>query len=361
MHGRLSRFFVWSLLIGCTCTSGGCWLTQPLIKPAQAPQHVAKANNRPTLERMPDPAAADKVPVAEKQTKAAPAAAGRKETGAGDVVALIGSRPVRLSELQPLLVETAGGEVLTEIVLDEQIARELAKVNLTVSDQDVRRERELLLAGFSADPDEARRLLDEVLRRRGMGPRRLEMSLRQTAGLRKLIAGEAIVSDEMVRRIYEQRNVPHVQCRLILVPTLREASEVLAQLRDGASFTELAVSRSIDESRLNGGLLPPIAPYDSSFPAAVTAAVARMEPGAISDPIALEQGFAILRCERKVTPETGPFEDVAERLRDELKLNLQSAAMQRKRRVLLEEAEVTVLDADLSREFRERRTRLTQP
>jgi foldase protein PrsA len=268
---------------------------------------------------------------------------------------------MRLSELQPLLIETAGGEVLAELVLDEQIAREMKRRDLTLSEQEIAAERELLLTQYSPDPDQARRLLDEVLRRRRMGPRRFEISLRQNAALRKLVADQVNVTDEMVRREYEQRLAVQSVCRLILVPSLRQAHEVLRRLAAGESFTELAIALSTDPSRNQGGLLPPIAPWDVSFPAAITTAAGRLEPGQTSDPVALDDGFAILHCERKITPQDRPFEERAEALRAELRLNLERAFMERLARTLLQEAEISVLDATLDRQFKERRTQLVQP
>jgi len=288
----------------------------------------------------------------------APAAA---PAGAGDAIALVGSRTIEFSQLRPLLIEAAGGDVLRELVLDEQITRELEKRKLTVDESDVQREREWMLSQLSDDPDQARRLLDELLRRRGMGPRRFALSLRQSAGLRKLVAGQVTVTDAMVRLAYERRSTPQSVCRLILVPSLREATEVLRRIAAGEPFIDLAVARSQDESRNQGGLLPPIAPYDTSFPSAVTATVGKLQVGQVSDPVALDNGFAIFKCERKITPESASFERVADELREGLRLGLERSAMDRQARLLLRQADVTVLDADLDREFKARRQQAVEP
>ena len=290
-------------------------------------------------------------------------AAGRASNGKGDspTMAIVSSTPIRRADLMPLLIESAGGEVLTEVILDVLLTRELERRQLTLTPQEIEAERQRMLGRLSEDPDESRRMLDEVLRRRRMGRRRLDLSLRQTAALRKLIADEAQISDAMVRQAYEQQQAPSTECRLILVDSLQKAQEVLERLEAGESFIDLAIRRSTDPSRNQGGLLPLIAPGDVTFPAAITAAAAKLEPGQISDPIALEAGFALLRCERKIAPQPVPFEQAAERIRADLQLSLERTLMERQYRALLESADITVLDAELDAQFKERRRQVVQP
>lgn len=284
-----------------------------------------------------------------------------RETGVSDTIALVGGRPMRFSQLRPLLIETSGGDVLSELVLDEQIARELENRKLTVTEADAQRERELMLSQFSADPDHSRRLLEQLRERLGLGPLRFERFLQRNAALRKLVAGEAKVTDAMVRLAYEQRTTPQSVCRMILVPSLREATEVLRRLEAGEPFIDLAIARSQDESRIQGGLLPPIAPYDTSFPSAITATAGKLDPGQTSDPIALDTGFAILKCEKKITPETASYERIAPDLRKGLQLAIERNLMDRQARLLLRQADVTVLDAALDREYKARRKMAVEP
>src|SRR5688572_3636301 len=120
-------------------------------------------------------------------TAAAPAAAPKAPEhrvapkDSSDVIALVSGRPLRVSQLQPLLIESVGGEVLGTIVLDEQIARELEKRELTISEDDVAEERNMILNRYPDDPDQGRRVLEELRLRLRVGPRGFDMFFRRQA------------------------------------------------------------------------------------------------------------------------------------------------------------------------------------
>jgi parvulin-like peptidyl-prolyl isomerase len=82
---------------------------------------------------------------------------------------------------------------------------------------------------------------------------------------------------------------------------------------------------------------------------------ATLEPGAIGGPITLEGGFAILRCERKIPASATGLAEVEAALRRGVRLRAQNAAMQRRVRVMIEEAQVTILDGDLDAAWKRQR------
>lgn len=279
----------------------------------------------------------------------------------GEIVVIIGGNPTRWEALRPLLVEAGGGDVISEYVLDARIADELRSRNMEVTEEDTRNEKAIMLARLSPDPDQAVRLLERRRDRFNLGPRRFDAFLRRYAGLRKLVAGEVVVNDVLVRQAYEQRYTEQTVCRMVMVENLRQAAEVKRRAEAGESFTDLAIELSSDPSRNQGGLLPPISPHDPTFPTAITGTAPKLAVGEVSDPIALEGGFAILRCERKIPADPLPFEQVADEVRRDVRLGLERSLMDRKARVLMDEAEVTVLNADLDREYKRRRQGVAEP
>jgi hypothetical protein len=112
---------------------------------------------------------------------------------------------------------------------------------------------------------------------------------------------------------------------------------------------------------VQGGLLPPISAQDTSFPAAIREGAVRMVVGQTSQPITLEQGFAILRCERKVPGEGVDFATVEGGLRREVRLGAERLLMERQARTLMVDVDVTVLDADLDRVWRRELSEITTP
>jgi parvulin-like peptidyl-prolyl isomerase len=171
--------------------------------------------------------------------------------------------------------------------------------------------------------------------------------LRRNAGLRLLVQASVKVGDEQLQHAFFLRYGARYETRLIVVKTLREATSVVGALKKGESFIDLATERSTDISRNQGGLLPPISPADQNYPQAVRAAVVKLKPGQISDPIALENGFAVLRLERKKEARNVQFDDVKEELRPLVRRRTERVHMQQLARELLTASDLVVLDRGL--------------
>jgi parvulin-like peptidyl-prolyl isomerase len=267
---------------------------------------------------------------------------------------LIDGEPIRIGQMAPLLNEAAGAQVLMDFVLARQVDKALAASRIQLTDVHIKIERQRFTAQLSQDPDQAARLLAALRQRRGLGQARFAMLLRRNAGLRQLVAGRVTVTEPMVRRAFEEVYGPKTVVRMILVPTLRDAQAVLQKLKAGSSFIDLAVLHSTDSSRDAGGLLPAISIADATYPKAVRQVAAKLKPGDRSDPVALPDGFAILRCERKIRSAQVAFEKTAPGLRQQLRLRLESTLMQREARILLDRADVTAFDAALDRAWQKR-------
>ncbi|MEX0742165.1 MAG: peptidylprolyl isomerase [Phycisphaeraceae bacterium] len=279
----------------------------------------------------------------------------RTGEGRSEAVATLGKSTLRWADLREIMIESAGADALSEWTMDKQLDLALREAKLSISDAEIDRERQRLLAQFSDDPDEATRILDRVRQERRLGPTRFRLLLRRNAGLRKLVADRVTVNDAMVEQLYQQRYGPRTVARLIMVESIADASRVSRRLAEGESFMDLAVELSIDESASRGGLLPEIAPGDATFPSAIRQALGELEPGGVSDPIAVDGGFAILLAERKIEPDAVALEDVEAELRQEVRLRNERIAMQQRARLLLEDAEITVLDTQLQRTWQQHR------
>jgi foldase protein PrsA len=280
---------------------------------------------------------------------------------AGDVVAVINGETVAWGAVRQMLVEASGGQVLSEWVLSFAVEKELRRLGLSIRDADVAREKSLLLAQLADDPDQAALLLERLRSERGLGDRRFELQLRRNAGLRKLIADEVEVTDEMIAAEYGRQHGPTTSVRMILVERLTDAQVVKNRLSQGESFMDLALEMSVDSSRLRGGLLPLISPWDDTFPRSIRTAAGALAEGQVSDPIALDGGFAILRCERKLRGSGVDLPSVVGAMEAAVRDRAEQVLMTRKSRVLLDQAEVSVLDADLNESWRRVREAAATP
>ena len=274
---------------------------------------------------------------------------------AGSPAAYMAGQPIRWGQLRPLFAEAIGGEVLSEVVLGRQVDRALERAGMQVTEADLEREMDLLRAALDPDPNQAQRLINELRRREGLGPNRFEMMLRRNAGLRKLVQPEVTLSEEAIRRQYQLEYGPRYEVRLIVTDTFAAAGAVKRQLAAGQSFIDLAVRHSVDESRRQGGYLGEISPVDASYPAAVRRQIERLGVGGVSDPIALQRGFAIVKVEGVRPAEGVQLQQVREELTEAVRLQVEQMLMRQRARTMLQQADPTILDPALKNSWDQQR------
>ncbi len=308
----------------------------------------------------PDSAGNDANPTetATAQPPDAPPAAGRtaaQPPGTGRTMALVEGKPVRMSDLEPLLLEMAGTQALAEIVLDRRLELEMTRRGLSLDAGAVEQERRLLLATLSPNADDAVRLLSELRTRQGLGRTRFDALLRRNAALRRLVRDEVQVTDAALRQAWEALHGERRQPRLIVTPTLAQAEHALRRVARGESFADIAVDMSTDVSASRGGLIEPISAGDPSFPPAVREALFSMQAGEVSRPIMVDGGFALLRLERLV-PGTGrTIEEEREPLTEFSRRRQERLLMEQLARRLVDEASLTILDDSLHDAWRRSR------
>jgi len=262
-------------------------------------------------------------------------------------VAMLEGEPVSLGDIGPALLEASGGTILSEWVLGRAIDKSLSQQGLKISKQALDAEIDILRSSLSSHADQGQKLLDQIRRRRGLGAYRFDRMLRRNAGLRMLIRDKVQVNDPALRQAYDMEYGPRYETRLIVVETLAKASDLVAQAKAGKSFADLAVQHSTDPSRKQGGLLSPMSPADMTYPKAVRSAVAKLKVGQVSAPIGLENGFALLRLERKIDAKSIKFDDVKDELSERVRRRLEQIHMQRLARQMLTQADIIVLDRQL--------------
>ncbi len=276
----------------------------------------------------------------------------RSARGAGDQsVALLGNRAVRVSDMRAALLEAGGPRVLEDLILDRMVERRLAQAGLSVNDTDVQRERNIFADIWSTDADEAARLVREIRRLRGLGDVRFQQLLKRNAALRKLIKTDVQVSGAAIDEEYQLAYGPKYRCRLIVVPRLGQATQIVQQARGGANFIDLAVNHSTDVSARQGGLLPLMSPVDATFEKAVREQVRGMRVGQVSDPINIENGFAIVKVEQVVPGQDVPLDSVRDEMRRRRVLRIEAQLMGQERNAMLRQAaqSLVILDPVLKR------------
>lgn len=150
------------------------------------------------------------------------------------------------------------------------------------------------------------------MRKRYVG--RAEYFIRPRLLAERMLQDGVKITDDMLRRRYRASYGPKVIARQIVLETRRDAEGVLNRLRSGADFSTLAMERSIDPvSRRRGGTMEPL-PRSG----ALGTAAFKLAEGEISEIIRTDNGYHILKVERKIPARPEEFEEVKSRLREEL-------------------------------------------
>jgi len=128
---------------------------------------------------------------------------------------------------------------------------------------------------------------------------------------------KAAVTDVAMRKVYDEavgqmKKEPEVRARHILVETEDEAKAVLAELKKGADFAELAKAKSKDPGSADGGDLGYFT-KDQMVPEFSEVAF-KLDKGALSDPVKSQFGWHIIKVEDKREKQPPEFDKVKDQL-----------------------------------------------
>ncbi len=266
-------------------------------------------------------------------------------------VAYINGQPVTEAALHGRLIETAGGQVLTELVLDRMIRDRLAQRGLLLTPELIDAEELHMRNTLSADPNEATRLLIKMFSDRDMGKLGFQSMLFRNAGLRLLVKDQVTVPPALVRQAYELRHGQRYRVRIIVADSLNQASALRDRAASGESFADLASLHSTDASAAQGGLLSPISLADSTYPKALRQTLSTLQVGGLSDLIAVDDHFIIMKLEESLPADATPFEAAREELQHSVQLELEGQRMQQAARSMLADAKVVVLEPALNKSW----------
>jgi len=130
--------------------------------------------------------------------------------------------------------------------------------------------------------------------------------------------GKAAVTDDAMKKVYDEAvkqtaNEQEVRARHILVPTEDEAKAVLAELKKGTDFAELAKQKSKDPgAAAEGGDLGYFT-KEQMVPEFAEVAF-KLEKGQVSDPVKTQFGWHIIKVEDKRTKPVPEFDKVKDQI-----------------------------------------------
>ncbi|HEX8342626.1 MAG TPA: peptidylprolyl isomerase, partial [Tepidisphaeraceae bacterium] len=280
------------------------------------------------------------------------------------VIARVGNTEIRSSELQGPLLRAFGFDVLMYVVQRDLARDACVGQGLTVSPKDFAAEREWTLNQmFTAVPEGQTRekLLDQFLaqpkpRDQMRTTAEFDVLIETNTYLRKLAekAFRRSLTEEDVRRQFDQTYGAHVKARHIMVSNMQEAMSVKARLAAGEEFAAVAkaVSRNPNTAP-KGGELPQFTKFDKRIPENFRNVAFALNEGDISDPVAAEGSYHVIKLDQRVEPKAVKFEDVKESVRDDLEAALVIEGIKEVRNQLAAQAlaELKISDPVLKAEF----------
>lgn len=128
---------------------------------------------------------------------------------------------------------------------------------------------------------------------------------------------KAAVSDAAMHQLYDEAarqmaGQQEVRARHILVKTEEEAKAIIAELKKGTDFAELAKQKSTDPGASEGGDLGYF-PKEEMVPEFAEAAF-KLEKGQISEPVHTRFGWHVIKVEDKRERQVPSFDQVREQL-----------------------------------------------
>jgi peptidyl-prolyl cis-trans isomerase C len=163
--------------------------------------------------------------------------------------------------------------------------------------------------------------------------------------LKKKVEQEAQISDAELKKFYDEnkekfKSGEQVKASHILVKTEKEAQDILAQLKNGASFEDLAKKHSADSSAAKGGDLgwfsrgAMVPEFDK--------AVFNLKEGETSGIVKTQFGYHIIKLTGKRPAGIRSFDEVKEQIKTTLLPNKQQEIFQKMKDDLKKSAKVSI-------------------
>jgi peptidyl-prolyl cis-trans isomerase C len=240
------------------------------------------------------------------------------------VLALVLSAPLARAEDDPVVARVNGADVRQS---DLAMAEEDLGSNIPQMTPEAKRDYLITFVGdmlLVAKAAEAKKIGDTDEFKHKLAYTRTKLLMEQ------YLQNEAksAVTDAELHKVYDEaigqmKSEPEVRARHILVETEDEAKAVVAELKKGADFAELAKAKSKDPGSADGGDLGYFT-KDQMVPEFSEVAF-KLDKGQLSDPVKSQFGWHVIKVEDKRNRQPPEFEKVKDQLENFVVRRSQSA------------------------------------
>jgi foldase protein PrsA len=259
--------------------------------------------------------------------------------GEDEVIATVRGDTITRKDLEPVLIEGYGLNVLLTLVQLDLVEQEAARQHLVVTPVDIAAERTITMQSLARatqamdaagqptsqpdnlSSDEQEQLLDRLLEQQHVSKAEFNIILEVNAYLRK-IAGPKVNANLTEDAIRKQFNVMYgekVVVHYIVCNNMLEVADVRRALATGQSFEDVARLKSRDRRTGSlGGELPPFTLADNRFPDEFKQVVFNLKVGEISDPVQIGRFIYLAKLIDRIPPALARYEDYRDTVRQQL-------------------------------------------
>jgi parvulin-like peptidyl-prolyl isomerase len=234
--------------------------------------------------------------------------------------------------------------------LDELIDRELQYKDAKAQDMKIEKEKidaqlEKFKKRFKSEQEYKAALVKEKTSEEQVRAS-IEKELLAQAVFTRNVTDKAKMSDPALKEYYEKNTAKFkqpesVKLRIISVKDEKKAKDVLAMIKQGDDFSEIASNFSEDTYRTRGGDAGYI--HKGRMLTEIDEAAFKLKGGEVSDIITAENNYFIIKVEDRKPAQQIPFEETKEKLRRELESEKAGELKQKWMESLRSKAKIEIL------------------
>lgn len=232
-----------------------------------------------------------------------------------ETAAKVGSVDISRDAWMNELEKRYGKEVLEDMVDEEVVKQAAKKYKVSVSKKELKQELNMLKALYGTSGQSASKSTDQW-----------KEEIRSNLLLEKLLTKDASVSEADMKAYYENNKESYripatYHLSHIVTSGESDAKQVLKELEDGASFTVLAMEKSLDEFSANqGGDIGYMSEGNEQAEEGYLSAAKDLKVGQWSEPIHTADGWAVLLLHEKIAGKQYDYGEVKEQIRRQIAL-----------------------------------------